>query len=115
MNHFQFFSDDSFVPISENLDYQGKPRQRDRLLPNAVPTLYLDHTSKDFKDYRAAEIAKEKQTLKKSANNEHKKFLILKCNQENQEFLDSIKKCNAKKIVKTTYKKILPKEPDTVS
>ena len=43
-----------------------------------MPTLYLDHNSENFKDYRTAEIAKEKQMLKKS-NNDNKNFLIFKC------------------------------------
>ena len=59
-------------------DSRGKPCQRYRLHPNAVPTLYLDHYSDEFKDYRTAEIAKEKQMLKKS-NNDNKNFLIFKC------------------------------------
>ena len=63
-----------------------------------MPSLYLDHNSDDFKDYRATELAKEKQikkssksddknraeelakvAFKKSSKNNDKKFLIFKC------------------------------------
>ena len=65
--------------MSENLDSKGQPFVKNRLLPNAVPTIYLDHTSKDFKDYRAAEVAKEKQTLRRKKNHDNQKIRILKC------------------------------------
>ena len=47
-----------------------------------MPTLYLDRNSENFKDYRTAEIAKEKQIRKSSIisdNDDNKNFLIFKC------------------------------------
>ena len=92
------FLDDSFVLKSKNIDFKGQPYLRNKLQHDAVPSLYLDHNSDDFKDYRATELAKEKQIkkssqnddknraeelakvpFKKSSKNNDKKFLIFKC------------------------------------